>query len=192
MKMHRTSLWTAVGLMMTLSGLRAFAPPTPTVIAPVLAPYITVMNAAVQGSIVGTDPLPSGGGTGIKLASLQHGLTRPFDPATGLITGSRRHSPMVVVKQIDANTPKHYFSLVNNEVLSQIVIRFYGYVATNSVTNIFSYTLSNAKVVSIRNWQPNANDPAAAPYVHPEEISFVYEGITWKSDLDATTTSDTW
>ncbi|MSU57941.1 MAG: type VI secretion system tube protein Hcp [Pedosphaera sp.] len=193
MKMKSSRLFVLVAALMAGSALRCYAPSPPVVIvARVLSPYITSINAQVQGAFTGVDTLPDGSGTGIRLASLQHGLTLPFDAASGLTTGQRKHGPLTLVKQLDSNTPKFYRALANNEILTQVVIRFYGTPTNGVTTNIFTYTLNNAKVVAIRNWQPNANDPAAAPYVQPEEVSFTYQSINWRDELTSLEFQDTY
>jgi type VI secretion system secreted protein Hcp len=182
MKTKSSRLFVSVAALMAGSTLLCYAPPA-VIVSRVLSPYITSINAQAQGAITGVDPLPDNSGTGIKLASLQHSLTLPFDAASGQATGQRRHGPLTIVKQLDANTPKFYRALANNETLTQVVIRFFGTPTNSAVTNIFTYTLTNAKVVAVRNWQPNANDPAAAPYVQPEEVSFIYQQISWRDEL---------
>ena len=193
MKMKSSRLLALTTALVAGFAVTCYAPPQPNpIVSRVLSPYITVANAVQQGAITGLDVLPNKSGNGIKLASLQHGVTLPIDPASGLPTGQRKHSVLTVVKQLDSTTPKFYRALVNNENLTQVVIRFYGTTADSTVTNFFTYTLSNARVTAIRNWQPNANDPAAAPYVQPEEISFSYQSITWRDELNAVETQDSW
>jgi type VI secretion system Hcp family effector len=81
--------------------------------------------------------------------------------------------------------------MVNSENI-QLTIRYYGKNSNGSVSNTFTYLLTNAKVAAIRNWQPNANDPAATPYAHPEEVSFVYNTITWRDETSGIEFQKTW
>ena len=193
MKMKPIRLFVTVVALLLSATMQCFAPNN-TVTSRVLSPYITAMSAQSQGAITGLDSLPAGSGTGIKLASVQHGVTVPFDPSSGTATGNPKHSLFTIVKQLDSNTPKFYKALVNNENISQMVIRFYGTTSLGGNVAIFTYTLTNVRITAIRNWQPNANDPAATPYAHPEEVSFSYGSITWRDELNGaefTTTANT-
>ena len=190
MKMKRIPFFITVAALFLGATMVCYAPPV-TVTSRVLTPYITTLTAATQGAINGTDALPGGGNPGIKLASIQHNVSVPLD-STGQAVGNRKHGLFTVVKQLDANTPKLYKALVNNENITTMVVRFYGTLSTSggNTVPIFTYTLTNARVAAIRNWQPNANDPAAAPYVHPEEVSFAYQSITWHDDVTGVESTD--
>ena len=55
-----------------------------------------------------------------------------------------------------------------------------------------SIELTDANIVGIRLWQPNSNDPAAAAYAHPEEVSFVYDTLDITHEPGGSTVTINW
>jgi type VI secretion system secreted protein Hcp len=87
----------------------------------------------------------------IDVTGFTYGITSPRDAATGQLTGRRQHKPVHVVKPISAASPQFFQALVNNEVLSSVVIDF---VTTNPALKEggrlnYSVRLTGARVSNV-------------------------------------------
>src|SRR5258708_20756350 len=51
-------------------------------------------------------------------------IVSPRDPQSKMETGRRQHKPIVIVKEIDADSAKYMKALTSNESLTQVVIEF--------------------------------------------------------------------
>lgn len=148
---------------------------------------MTVVGGA-QGPIYGEDVV-NGVADVIKVLGFSHELTVPFDPASGLPTGVRQHTPLVVVKQMDSASPGLYQALTTGENLTGVELRFYRLDSTGASEQYFTYTLTNARIVDIR---PFTQAISNESYRHMEEVSFVYQQIEWTWEPGAITTVDNW
>jgi type VI secretion system secreted protein Hcp len=74
----------------------------------------------------------------------------PADAATGLATGKRQHSPLIVVKPINAATTQIYQALATNEVLDTVEVILRRPSPTGKgPTNFFTYKLTNAQIIDV-------------------------------------------
>jgi len=74
----------------------------------------------------------------------------PADVSAGLATGKRQHSPLILVKPIDAATPRLYSAMANNERLTKVVVDVTGPDPQGKgITTLFSYTLTDAQIVDL-------------------------------------------
>jgi type VI secretion system secreted protein Hcp len=99
-----------------------------------------------------------------------YGVKSPRDPATGQASGRRQHSPLVITKQLDADSPRLFKALVTNENINQLVLNIYRPNAGNDV--YMTYTLTNAHVSQVH------HEGFGVPETIPlEEVSFVFQSI---------------
>jgi type VI secretion system secreted protein Hcp len=122
----------------------------------------------------------------------EHSVISPRDASTGLPTGKRQHKPLTIVKAIDSSTPLLYSSLVTNENLSTVVLKFYRQNTSGVLEMYYTVTLTNASISSIRNWKPNTRDLSADRAGDLEEVSFTYQKITWTWVKGGISASDDW
>lgn len=111
------------------------------------------------------------------LLAYSHEIVSPRDPVSGLPAGKRQHQPFRVVKLINQGSPRLMTAMTSNELLSTVVVDVWSPSVTGAEIKILSYTLTNARIVSLRPWMPNRSDPSATNYPPAEEIAFVYESI---------------
>lgn len=117
------------------------------------------------------------------ITSLTHGVDSPRDPATGQVTGRRRHQPISFTMNVDRATAGLLQALVSNERLTSC--RFDFYKASRGVHNYFRIELQNAEVASyaLKAHQSGTDDVTFA---------LSYQRITWTDVLNNVSVSDDW
>ena len=128
----------------------------------------------------------------IECIFYDHSLMSPRDPSTSLSSGTIKHAPVMMRKQVDSTSPLFANALTTNETLESVVFRFVP--ATHSAgmpPAIYFVRLSNASIASFR--QLFSETPAAR-YVGwqlLEEVGFHYQKIEWGFN-DQAIASATW
>lgn len=115
-----------------------------------------------------------------EVLSFEHEVTAPFEARSGEVTGQRVHHPLKVLKTVDEGSPKLYKAIKKKEHLT-VEIKWYRPAPEGSkpMQHYFTTKLENAKLVSIKPQVPNVNETAHSGTGHLEELSFVYDTITW-------------
>ena len=119
-------------------------------------------------------------------------VSSPRDPTSGLPTGKRVHSPIVIVKEIDRASPLLWNALVNNENLTTWVLRVWAPTVTGVESQIYTITLTNANIASMDESMADNAIPANATLPLREQITFTYQKITWTWMEGGITASDDW
>ena len=118
-------------------------------------------------------------------------LKLPYDRSSGSVTGSRIYEPFMVLKEIDKLTPFMYQYCAEGKLFKSIVISLYEIAeATGKETVYFTYTLTNARLVSVENYMPSAFEADKMSVAHLEKISFIPESIEWEHKKGSTMFSD--
>jgi type VI secretion system secreted protein Hcp len=133
----------------------------------------------------------------IKVIAVSHEIVSPRDAASGLPTGKRMHKPLVITKEIDKSSPLLISALVNNENITSFTLDMYqpsmtAAGSTGQETNFYRIELVNANIASVDTRMANNANPELAKYAPYEEISFVYQKITWTYLDGGITASDDW
>ncbi|MHA1969272.1 MAG: type VI secretion system tube protein TssD [Candidatus Hodarchaeales archaeon] len=147
--------------------------------------YVKI-EGATQGIIQGGVQTPGYLGW-IESYQYSHSVYIPINPGSGAITGSKVHTPVIFVKEVDKSTPLLFKSLVHSETLIEVLFRFFN----QSNYNYFTVRLEEAKIVSIREFMPNSLNPASYQPLM-EEISLVYTKITWTWEEEGIEFADEW
>lgn len=114
-------------------------------------------------------------------------LKLPYDRTSGQVTGSRMYEPFVVVKEIDKITPFMFQYCAQGKLFKSIVISLYEIAeATGKETVYFTYTLTNARLVSAENYMPSAFEADRMSVAHLEKISIIPESIEWEHKKGST------
>lgn len=142
-----------------------------------------------QGEIRG-DVTIKGHEETIMVLDLDRSILSPRDAASGLPTGKRVHSPVVITKRIDKASPLLMKALVDNENL-EVQLSVYG--ATKSGLEMLCYTiqLADASIAGIKQYM-NFNETAGITGDHLEEVSFAYQKITWTYEPGGIISEDDW
>lgn len=148
--------------------------------------FISITGAnqgKIQGGVVekGKEGLSS-------VIAFEHQIVSPRDHSTGLATGRRQHSPIVIRKEIDKSSPKLYNALSNNENLTEVVLTFYrpaGKVGLGASSLWYEIRLKEVMISGIKTTTNEKGMPV-------EEISFHYQKIQWTYADGGVTHEDTW
>lgn len=124
---------------------------------------------------------------------IEHHLHQPVDPTTGQATGVRVHSPLRVVTVVDKATPGMHKALCTGENIANVELRFFRIdPATRSEVMYYKIVLTQARVVDVSPYMPMSFVPTNESYRHMEQISFVYEQITWDWLPETVVEMDRW
>ena len=145
-----------------------------------------------QGEIIGS-VTERGKEHTIAVIAVNHAIVSPRDPASGLPTGKRMHSPLVIVTHIDRATPQLYNSAVTNENLPTVELDYWKTALDGTQSIYFKIELTNANISSIKQTNLNSqDDPSVNQYGEYEEIAFTYQKITWTWVDGGITAEDDW
>ena len=111
-----------------------------------------------------------------------HGIKSPRDSASGQATGKRQHDPVRFVKRWGPATPQLSQALATNETLKTVLFEFGGPGPRGDFAVNFTVQLANARVSGI--------EQHAEAGTTLEEISFVYQKITWTHAPSGNTAED--
>jgi type VI secretion system secreted protein Hcp len=115
-----------------------------------------------------------------EILGFNHEVYMPTDRKDGSATGTRVHKEFVVIKNYDKATPMLYQYLCNGKVVPQATLKWYKIDDQGIEKEYFNHIIKDARVVSIRPYMPDVDNPAFEQYKHMEEVAFRYEKITWK------------
>ncbi len=130
----------------------------------------------------------------IECSSFSYGVTTPRDPASGALTGRRQHHPIRIHKRIDKSTPLLIKALCMNEPVTEGVFRFFRPSPGGSGAEEHFYTIeiANGYVASIKQLSEDAIMAGEKAPPMMEEVSFVFQDITWTYEIGGATHKDSW
>jgi len=128
----------------------------------------------------------------VEVIQFDHDLYIPTDPQTGLPTGVRMHRPIRMVKAYDQASPILYQACCNGTTLESVTIRWFRIAPDGTQEEYFNHLLERVRISEIKATMPNTKDPAKEMLTHLEEVSMMYDKITWTYVDGAIETSDAW
>jgi type VI secretion system secreted protein Hcp len=136
--------------------------------------------------------IPGDGPNGVIVAlGFDHEVVLGRDAATGQATGARQYKPIRIVKAIDKSSPMLHQILTQNQNCA-LELRFYRKGTNGQPEHYYTVTLANARMSAMRQWKPNTRDLSADRAGDLEEVSFVFQTITWTYVNGGVTFTDTW
>jgi type VI secretion system secreted protein Hcp len=115
-----------------------------------------------------------------EVMEFHHDLHIPADPKSGSLTGVRVHGPIILTKAYDSASPDLYERCCTGKTIKEVEIKWYAIDETGAEKEYFIHKLEKVKVAAMKAYMPNTKDPDKERYVHLEEVSLMYEKITWK------------
>ena len=154
--------------------------------------YLTLQGSR-QGNIPGSVTQKGHEGS-ILVHSFSQQIISPRDPASGLPTGQRQHSPLTLLKEVDKSSPLLWNALVNNETLVNWQLKFYSAATVPAAMQkqIYTVQLTNASIASMRDYMTDNDDPNNARLPLLEQITFTYQKIEWVWTDGGITAQDDW
>ena len=141
------------------------------------------LKGETQGDIIGS-VTENGHEDSIEVLSYSHSIISPRDAASGLPTGKRQHSPLVITKQIDRSTPLLYQALIMNEELTTWKLEFWKISQTGKSEMFYSIELYKASIAEI--------SPRGSNFGSTEHVAFCYQKIIWTWVDGGVTAEDDW
>jgi len=115
----------------------------------------------------------------IMVIAVDHELSSPSDPSSGLPTGKLMHKPIRITKEVDKSSPLLYRVLTTNENITEWELQFWQASATGAEVQYYTIKLTNVRIADIEFHMPNSKDPDLMKRAEFEEVSFTYQTIQW-------------
>jgi type VI secretion system secreted protein Hcp len=142
-----------------------------------LVPQTTSFSVTIVGQKQG--PFPGTKGAGIGGLRLSYLLKSPRDPASGLPTGKRVHTPVVFTKVVGTASPQIFQALASNEPLTSVVI---------TAPGGYTIKLTNANVSEVKQYTEVVNGATAVL----EDVSFTFQKIEVRDPATGAVAADDW
>lgn len=116
----------------------------------------------------------------IECIYFDHMVSSPRDASTGMATGRRQYSPIVIRKRIDKATPLLFKALTTNQPIEGI-FKFFRPNPTGDGTTeqFYTITIKKGQITSIRNYLPDTLMDTTSQLPALEEITFTFNDVTW-------------
>lgn len=128
----------------------------------------------------------------IMVIAVDHELSSPRDPSSGLPTGKVMHRPIRITKELDKSSPLLYRVLTDNENLTTWELQFWKPSPTGVEVQHYTMRLTNANIANIEFHMPNNKNPDLMNYAEFEEVSFTYQRVEWTWTEGGITTYADW
>ncbi|HRK23000.1 MAG TPA: type VI secretion system tube protein TssD [Fimbriimonadaceae bacterium] len=117
----------------------------------------------------------------IQCLSFQDTVATVRAAGSGMATGRRTYEPIVFRKRIDKSSPLLAKSLVMNQVVEG-QFRFYrpSPAGDGTTEHFFTIEFKEGRVSGIKRLSPSTIEPATANQPPTEEVSIVFNTITWR------------
>jgi type VI secretion system secreted protein Hcp len=147
-------------------------------------------KGAIHGLKLGHETLTPKN-AGFKIQSVS-----PRDVHTGLATGKRQHSPLLIIKEVDTSSPNLFEHCASgSQLIPKITFNFSNTDGKGTPQPFGTIVLTSAIVVSCTRGiiQPGKITLSSAPRKNIlEEIKFIYQQIEWTYMNGNKMTDDSW
>jgi type VI secretion system secreted protein Hcp len=120
----------------------------------------------------------------ITVIAYHYELNSPYVSASGLPTGTRQHSPVMITHEMGGSSPQFLFAGATHEKLTKVVINFYRSTSNGVDSNYYRVTLTDAYVGDVRQYS-SGNSVL-------EDVSFTFRGIRQDDFIAKTNVEATW
>jgi type VI secretion system secreted protein Hcp len=145
-----------------------------------VAQAVPGFNLTIEGTRQGL--FPGGKGGAIPGVRFAYGVIAPRDASTGMLSGRRVHSPVVVTKLVGTASPQLLQALITNESLKSVVVDLPG----DEGGIGYTVKLGNAAITEIR----QRSETADGRFVLLEDVSFVFQSIEVQDPVTRTMAMD--
>jgi type VI secretion system secreted protein Hcp len=152
--------------------------------------YLT-LKGQKSGLIKGAVTAKGHEGT-IAILDYSYEVVSPRDPASGLATGKRQHTPLVIRKEVDSATPMILNMLTQNENITDAKFEFFETSPTGVETPALVVELTNGSISDFQQAYGAVPGDAANVVRDVETIKFTFQKITFTDPKSNTSTSDDW
>ena len=110
----------------------------------------------------------------------EHKVYLPFDTEENKIQGSRRVGAFTLMKDVDKLTPQLYEMVEKGRTCKEVIITLYRINEEGDEKPYFTYTLQDAKIVSVKNYMPSTKYLENENVGHLEKVEFLAKKFTWE------------
>ena len=130
----------------------------------------------------------------IECNSFEDSVESPREARTGLMTGRRQYSPVVISKRIDKSTPLLFKALAMNEKVDEAEFRFYrpSPGGSGAEEHFQTIKLEGAHISSITRVSKDSIMGGENSPPMMERVEFVFETITVTYEIGGATHQDSW
>ena len=152
--------------------------------------YLKANGADIQGESTQTS---LGRENSIECVYYEQGVITAREATSGMATGRRQYTPLLIRKRIDKSSPLIAKALTTNQVI-EAQFKFFRPNPTGDGTTEQFYTvgIKQGRVNSIKNVVPDTIVPATSTEPPLEEVTFVFHTISWTYTNGGVTHEDTW
>jgi type VI secretion system secreted protein Hcp len=154
-------------------------------------PCFVTVEGEKQGAIDGSCDIKDREKS-ILAYAIDHKVSMPTDPHTGLSSGKRIHGPVSLIKEFDKASPKLFQALCTGEHLKKVEIKYFRVAKDGKEEHYFTQTLSDAIVVSMEPFVPTVFLKENESYRHMEKVGFTYSKIKMAWVPDGVESEDSW
>lgn len=141
------------------------------------------LTGETQGVIEGSSSY-EGHENEIEILKFEHGIEIPSSSGNQLTSGQPVHSGVSINKLVDKSTPKIAQAIDNREVLSEVILRWYGHSSLGERELIYKVKLENALIRKAVTWSPHLYETHQEKYRLMEDLTISYEKILWSWGSD--------
>lgn len=129
----------------------------------------------------------------IECVGYEQSVKTAREAGTGMMTGRRQYDPLKIVKRMDKASPLILKALTNNETIEGI-FKFFRPNPTGDGTTeqFFTVAIKHGNVASVKGLVNNTLDPVLVNNPPLEEVTFVFQDISWTYTNGGVTHEDTW
>jgi type VI secretion system secreted protein Hcp len=156
--------------------------------------YWMTVTGSKSGKFKG-DATAKGASDKIRCLAFEYEIVSPRDMVTGHASGKRQHHPITILKEWGPSSPQFLGALVQNEVLSSVVLEFVKVSGAGGEAKIY-YTikLTNASVTKVDQSSPHTAEkglPVTGDHEY-EWISLYFQKIEFEHINPAIVSVDEW
>ena len=127
-----------------------------------------------------------------EVLGFHHEVYMPTDRKDGTSTGTRIHKGLSVIKNFDKASPDLYKRLCNGQTVPSVEIWWYKIEDDGTEKKYFVHKMTNARIISMRPYMPDIDNPSNEQYKHMEEVTFRYDKIQWEFTEGGMMFEDSW
>jgi type VI secretion system secreted protein Hcp len=131
--------------------------------------------------------------TEIPIIGYSYTVQTPHDQASGMATGKRQYSPIMIVKNFDNASVQLFQAVTNNEVLKTVIIVLQKPDNGGKFSAFQTIKLTDAVIVKVSQFEgAGAPEKLVPNYMLMEEVSFLFQKIEIQNSNGKTTSTDDW
>lgn len=152
--------------------------------------YLTIVDG--QGQQVNANVKIKGREGTAEVQAFDYHVSIPADPNTGALTAVRKHGTAMVTKTYDAASPVLFDACCRGKNLQSMKVNWYRINDKGEEEIYFTHTLTDVKVVKVRQFMLNVKDPVNDGYDHQEEVFVRFKKIELSHPDGSIKAADEW